>query len=196
MILNNIIHNQHSYINIFIRGFPIYLPIIFIILYFNTKFKYYLNISFGVFIIGLFIPIIKNIFIKPINNLLYSYTNIDNYSIPILGTLTRPIGAKNANFFYYGENNYSYSMGMPSGHSMSAAFISTYTYLYLINKYNYDETKKNKLYNFLILFTLYAMYSRAYIFKVHTIQQTIIGAYLGYLIGIYYYKLIEKLNEN
>lgn len=196
MILNNIIHNQHSYINIFIRGFPIYLPIIFITLYFNTKVKYYLNISFGVFIIGLLIPIIKNIFIKPLNNILYSYTNLNNYSIPIIGTLSRPIGAKNANFFYYGENNYSYSMGMPSGHSMSAAFISTYTYLYLINKYNYDKTKKNKLYNFLILFTLYTMYSRVYIFKVHTIQQTIIGAYLGYLLGIYYYKLIEKFNEN
>lgn len=196
MILNNIIHNQHSYINMFIRGFPIYLPIIFITLYFNTKFKYYLNISFGVFIIGLLIPIIKNIFIKPINNILYSYTNLNNYSIPILGTLTRPIGSKNANFFYYGENNYSYSMGMPSGHSMSASFISTYTYLYLISKYNYDKTKKNTLCNFFILFTLYTMYSRVYIFKVHTIQQTIIGAYLGYLLGIYYYKLVEKINKN
>lgn len=196
MTLYNIIHNQHNYINIFIRGFPIYLPIIFITLYFNTKLKYYLNISFGVFIIGLFIPIIKNIFIKPLNNILYSYTNLNNYSIPIIGTLSRPIGAKNANFFYYGENNYSYSMGMPSGHSMGAAFISTYTYLYLINKYNYDKTKKNTLYNFLILFTLYTMYSRIYIFKVHTIQQTVIGAYLGYLLGIYYYKLVEKINEN
>lgn len=47
-----------------------------------------------------------------------------------------------------------------------------------------------------MLFTLYTMYSRVYIFKVHTIQQTIIGAYLGYLFAIYYYNLTKKLSNN
>ena len=196
MFLNKIIHNQHNYINIFFRGFPIYIPSVFIILYIITKLKYYLNISCGIFITGLFIIFIKNLIVTSLNKILIYYTKINNYSIPLIGTLTRPYGAKNANFFYLDENNYSYSMGMPSGHSMSAVFISTYTYLYLIDKYNYNKTKKNILYNFLMLFTLYTMYSRVYIFKVHTIQQTIIGAYLGYLFAIYYYNLTKKLNNN
>lgn len=196
MILNKIIHNQHNYINIFFRGFPIYIPFLFIILYIKTKLKYYLNISFGIFIIGLLIIFIKSFIIIPLNKILIHYTKINNYSIPLIGTLTRPFGAKNANFFYLGEDNYSYSMGMPSGHSMCASFISTYSYLFLINKYQYTNIQKKLLSNYLIIFSLYTIYSRVYIFKVHTIQQTIIGAYLGYLFAIYYYNLTKKLSNN
>ena len=182
-----IINNQHSYINIFFRGFPIYIPIFFMILYTFTLYKHFLYSSIGISIIGLIVYIIKDYFIYFLNEILYENTNIIDF--PYIGRLTRPFGAINAEFFYKGEDNYSDSLGMPSGHSMTAAFLSIYYYLYLNDTYKYTKRQKNILYNSLLLITIYTMYSRVYIFKVHTIQQTIIGAYLGYLFGIYFYKL-------
>ena len=190
----NIITNQHSYINMFFRSFPISIPLFFILLYTLTNNKYLLYNTVGICIIGLFIPFTKNKIMRPLNNILQYYTNTTDY--PMIGRFTRPDGAKNANFFYNGEDNISYSLGMPSGHSMTAAFISMYFYLYLINSNNYTKKQKKTFSNFLLLFTIYTMYSRVYIFKVHTIQQTIIGAYLGYIFAIYYYKLSEKLIKN
>ncbi len=104
-----------------------------------------------------------------------------------------PYKHKNSGLFYVSEDNYSSSLGMPSGHSISAAFIATYLYLYLIEKYKI-ENPEHTLMPICIIFTLYTMYSRVYIFKVHTIQQTIIGAYLGYILAIYYYKLVKRIN--
>ena len=40
------------------------------------------------------------------------------------------------------------------------------------------------------------MYSRVYIFKVHTYQQTLVGAFLGYIFAIYFYKLSNTINLN
>ncbi len=189
------ITNQHSILNRFFRGFPIYIPSTLLLLYFNYNNNYLLYIIFGFILIGIIVYFLKNLITYPLHKFIIDYTNNSNYYIPLIGNLNRPANSKNANFFYYGENNYSYSLGMPSGHSMSAGFFCTYLYLYLVNKYDYNNIEKNNLYYVLLLFTIYTMYSRIYIFKVHTIQQTIIGAFLGYIYGIYYYKFSEMIDK-
>jgi len=77
----------------------------------------------------------------------------------------------------------SNSYGMPSGHSQFAGAISTYIILH-----NYKNI-------FIVLSSimamLYIMYSRVYE-KFHTVQQTIIGSFIGCIYGYYayeYYKL-------
>lgn len=78
------------------------------------------------------------------------------------------------------------SYGMPSGHSQLAA--STATFLVLLNNDNIFTNEKLKMMiNFLLLsLTLYVMYSRVYE-KYHTVQQTIIGSFIGILIGYQIY---------
>ena len=44
-------------------------------------------------------------------------------------------------------------------------------------------------------YLLFILCIHVYIFLVHTIQQTIIGAFLGYIYGIYYYKFSEMIDK-
>lgn len=73
----------------------------------------------------------------------------------------------------------SNSYGMPSGHSQFAGAVSTYIILH-----NY---KNILIILSSIIWMLYIMYSRVYE-KFHTVQQTIIGSFIGCLLGycVYY----------
>ena len=59
------------------------------------------------------------------------------------------------------------------------------------DKYNMHKDNIN-IFLFSLVFTFYTMYSRVYVFNVHTLQQTILGAYIGYIFGVYYYNFIKK----
>ena len=53
----------------------------------------------------------------------------------ICGTFERPPNAKNCGILYINEKNFSYERGMPSGHSLVAAYLATCLYFYIIDKY-------------------------------------------------------------
>ncbi len=188
----DIINNEHSYLNIFFRGFPLYISIMLFVLYLYSKNNYIFYLLIGIQISAILTFILKNMIFYPIQLLISNFTNQIDY--PFIGRFTRPDGAKNSGLIYISEDNYSYSQGMPSGHSLSAAFISTYFYLVMNEKYNINQDNKN-IFIFSLVFTLYTMYSRVYVFNVHTFQQTVIGAYIGYIFAIYYYNFIKKLNQ-
>ena len=187
----DIIHDEHSYINIFFRSMPFTLPLFIFFIFLYTKHIQLFYLILGSSSIVVITFVLKNFISYPIQQFVSYYT--DEVDYPIIGRLSRPDGAKNSGLFYVSEDNYSSSLGMPSGHSISAAFIATYLYLYLIEKYKIENPEQT-LMPICLIFTLYTMYSRVYIFKVHTIQQTIIGAYLGYILAIYYYKLVKRIN--
>jgi membrane-associated phospholipid phosphatase len=118
-------------------------------------------------LIGLFLisDIITNATLKTIFKFLMS-----NSDFPIIGKGTRPYKNKECGFFTYKNNHFSKSYGMPSGHSQSFSFIST-----LIALHTKDYLKTILLF----LLTCTAMYMRVYVEKCHTIQQTIVGAFIG-----------------
>ena len=117
-----------------------------------------------------------------LNHLTKNYISkplMGNKKFNILGTGTRPKGAKNCGVFK--NNKIAKSYGMPSGHSQGAAIFSTILFLQ-VNEMFLDEIVKLSIQLFLILFTLSVMYSRIR-YGCHTIQQTIIGGGLGVILG-------------
>jgi membrane-associated phospholipid phosphatase len=140
--------------------------------------------------------VIKHLFFQQLYKLLK--TN----SLPLLGIGARPYGAKNCDFIP--DDNKFKSYGMPSGHSQIIWTFGTYIISKLI--YNCYYTVNNPItttqiqiirYILVILSTLfilsimiYVSYSRVYIEGCHTIQQVIVGGFLGVLLGflVYYYE--------
>ena len=104
---------------------------------------------------------------------------------PIIGIGERPKGAKDCGLFLTKKDIPARSYGMPSGHSQSALFFSVYTIHEIINS---SMNQSIKIIGILLLISigLGIMYSRIYL-KCHTIQQVIIGALLGSVLGTLYY---------
>ena len=188
----DIINNEHSFLNVFFRGFPLYISIVMFLLYSYSKNDYLFYLLVGIQIASTLTLIFKYCIFYPIQLFISNFTDTIDY--PLIGRFIRPDGAKNCGLIYISDENYSYSPGMPSGHSLSASFISTYFYLFMNEKYNMNKDN-NSIFVFSLLFTLYTMYSRVYIFNVHTIQQTVVGAYIGYVFAVYYYNFIKKFNQ-
>ena len=92
-----------------------------------------------------------------------------NNNFPIIGKGTRPLPKLK-------------SYGMPSGHSQYMATFSTFLVLLIYNSNTINKNHKIIYYIVLSLMTIYVMYERVYE-KFHTIQQTIVGMFIGILIG-------------
>ena len=136
-----------SMINESFRALPIIGPSSLFLYYYYKKDTLLLYLFFGSLFIILINFIMKDYIFKYIENNInyYNFYTLQN----TLGIFERPPGAKNCGIFYTGENNYSFTRGMPSGHSLLAGYMSTVLYYYLINKYNIK--KKNKQNDILIL---------------------------------------------
>jgi hypothetical protein len=144
----------------FFRSFSFFAVIIsFLGGFFLSNWNYVL---LGIFLIS---DIITNATLKTIFKFL-----MGNRNFPIIGIGLRPYKNKECGFFTSKTNYFSESYGMPSGHSQSFSFIST-----LIALHAKDDLKTILLF----ILTCTAMYMRVYVEKCHTIQQTIIGSFIG-----------------
>ena len=120
------------------------------------------------------------------------YKIIKKDTIPILGRGKRPDGAKYCGCFITESNldGVSNSFGMPSGHSISAASMFAFWYLYF-----QEHTKELKLRRrqqvILGLICAAVIISRVYL-GCHTVQQTIVGTLIGMGLGILGYKIFYK----
>lgn len=129
--------------------------------------------------------ILKNYLFKPI---------LGNTNHIILGLGKRPNGAKNCGYFTNCNAKPSTTYGMPSGHSQSTLFFSTYVILNLLNN---DFNNNIKIFGTLlfILISIGIMYSRVYL-NCHTIQQVIIGGIIGIILGYFYYINEVKIKKS
>ena len=189
----NIFQNQHSFLNVIFRSYPCTLPIVLILIYIFNKNQYITALCIGHYLVQLSVPIYKDAIAYPIGKYFSEKYNIDDF--PIIGRFKRPKGASNCDCFYVDENNISTTQGMPSGHSMLASFASIFIYYYFVNEYNITGEMKFFVFMMFSLFTLYMMYSRV-LMNCHTIQQTIIGALIGFVMGHYYYYYIQNIIRN
>ena len=185
----NIITNEHSLLNAMFRSVPLTVPILLFIIYMYTYNPVLLHLIIGQFVIQLSVPIFKNYLAYPIGIYLTNICKTED--IPIIGRFKRPIGAKNTGCFYVSDDNYSFTQGMPSGHSMIMAFVSVFLYYYLVDLYKFNNTYKNYLFLICMLFILYMMYTRV-LMNAHTLQQTIIGSIIGSILAYYYYIYIKN----
>jgi len=180
----NIITNEHSFLNASFRSVPFSLPIIIILIYFYTNNLIFLYLFLGQYIVQLSTPVFKDIIAYPIGLYLSNKFNTDD--IPIIGRFKRPLGASNTGCFYISPDNLSTTQGMPSGHSMITAFVCIFLYYYIVDYYNIPNTKKIYVLLPCLLITLYMMYTRV-LMNAHTIQQTIVGSFIGIVFAHYYY---------
>lgn len=114
-----------------------------------------------------------------------------NDVLPIFGPGKRPDGANDCGYFSNCPKLPAKSYGFPSGHSQFAGFQCAF----LIRDILYRKTRDGKFKNLnledkisvvvLILLIFAMMYSRVYIEKCHTIQQTIFGAAIGVILGFF-----------
>lgn len=186
----NLIQNEHSLLNMFFRASPCIFPFLLFIFYIFTK-----NILIFYLIIGWFIMgytnefIFKNIIFKSIGNYLSKIFQTNDF--PIIGRFKRPEGAANCDCFYVSPDNYSFTQGMPSGHSMLSGFVAVFIYNFIIDNYNIKSKYKPFILFLTLVFILYTMYSRV-LMNCHTTQQTIFGALIGSICGYYYYIYINN----
>ena len=123
---------------------------------------------------------------KPLSRILYAMFGVKDP--PIIGRGIRPDGASCCGEFYdcddLKKNKLSTSFGMPSGHSQCAWIFSSYfIYLLLQNKKTNNYVKPFQC-SALIVFACLMAYSRVYVEGCHTIQQVIVGAIIGSIIGV------------
>ena len=118
--------------------------------------------------------------------LLHNVSELLNYILKY--TAERILGNKYRFLIGYGRrpSNNLKTYGMPSGHSQAIATFCTFIALY-----NQKNTYKFQIYISLLFSTLYIMFSRVYE-KFHTIQQTIIGALIGFGLAYYSYKIYSE----
>ena len=128
--------------------------------------------------------VFKNYLFKPI---------LKNTHNMIFGLSKRPNGAKNCGYFINCNSKPSTTYGMPSGHSQSTLFFSTYVILNLLNN-NFNNNVKILGTLLFTLISLGIMYSRIYL-NCHTIQQVIIGGIIGILLGYLYYNNEENIKK-
>ena len=190
----NIIQDKSSLLNKFFASTPCTIPLILFALYFNNKSMFIFYLILGWFFMDYIgVNVFKNIICKPIGNYLTNKYNIIDF--PIIGRFKRPEGALNCGCFYLSENNYSTSEGMPSGHSILAAFVAVFMYNYIIDEYNVKHKYRPYIFIIVLCFVLYTMYSRV-LMGCHTIQQTLIGACIGSICAYYYYNYISESIKN
>lgn len=188
----NIFQNQYSLLNSFFRSMPLTLPIFIFIHYYFYKNMQIFYLFCGILIINLFcIPFSKYLFIKLDNHLSFIY-NITEY--PLIGRFKRPDNAMNTGCFYISDTNYTTTSGMPSGHCMLTAFTCMYLYYYLIYNYKISKQKKNIIFFTLLIIVIYMAYTRV-LMNCHTIQQTILGSFIGLMFGHFYYFYIMQNNN-
>lgn len=72
--------------------------------------------------------------------------------------------------------------GMPSGHAQTAFFITVFIYLSL---------KKNNIFYFFLLYSLFICYQRVKT-KYHSLPQVIVGALVGSAFGYFMYQLARE----
>ena len=150
--------------------------------------------SFYLFIIY-FIVSISNHTFKEISKIIYNLLNTK--SLSVLGSGSRPPNANSCAFIL--DNSTATSYGMPSGHSQTAWTFATYFLLKIIkNWYNkYNNNKNISIIDYIwlvvsciLIFSsaIYISYSRVYIEGCHTLQQVIVGGFIGIVSGflIYY----------
>jgi membrane-associated phospholipid phosphatase len=138
---------------------------------------------------------LKHVISVPIFNMFGDY-------IPIFGQGSRPLGASDCGYFNNCPKKLSTSFGFPSGHSQFAGLNSGF----LIRDIIYKNTKDGKFSSLkkkdkmsvilLLLFIPIMMYSRVYIEKCHTLEQTIFGATIGLILGYKSHDLYLYINKN
>tara|TARA_Y100000022_G_scaffold163662_1_gene147381 strand:- start:109 stop:708 length:600 start_codon:yes stop_codon:yes gene_type:complete len=120
------------------------------------------------------------------------YGALKKDTIPILGRGPRPEGAKYCGCFITESNleGVSKSFGMPSGHSITAASMFAFWYLYF--QENTDDVRlRRRQQTILGIIAACVIISRIYL-GCHTIQQTIVGSLIGAGLGILGYKVFYK----
>ena len=126
----------------------------------------------------------------------------NNNSIPILGQGSRPVNAHDCGYFTSCPNKPAKSFGFPSGHSQFAGLQTGF----LIKDLLYNKSSDGKFKSLkskdkisvvlLALFVPIMMYSRVYIEKCHTIEQTIFGALIGLFLGYKSHNVYLYINKN
>jgi membrane-associated phospholipid phosphatase len=113
-----------------------------------------------------------------------------NKKYPIIGIGKRPDGAIDCGLYRSSRKKKcpTTSYGMPSGHSQSALLFSTYNILNLIKNNN----KNPLLYCINVFFALFIPWSRVNA-NVHTVQQTIVGGFLGMIFGYFFFDMKPKI---
>ena len=162
-----------------LRASPAIIFSLGIILYITAKLDIYLILSIVTVIGELINTILKNYVFKPIMK--------GNY-FPVLGYGIRPADSKNSAQF--GDINLppnKNSYGMPSGHSQTTVAFAVFMILTLINHHqSMSNTVKYIIGGIVVLYTVLVLWSRRYL-KCHTIQQIIIGSFIGVAVGYYGY---------
>ena len=175
-----------SYLKGFARAYPFFVP--FFSFFFGIVFQNNLSIYFTFLVIIVDVILITSL--KNISRYIYNLLNIDR--LPILGLGKRPDGAKYCGCFI-DENNIdkiSTSFGMPSGHSIVAMTTCIFWSRYIMD--NYPKSYKRDLSIFLLYsVSLFILFSRIWL-GCHTIQQVIIGSFIGSFIGYEGYELYKK----
>ncbi len=100
----------------------------------------------------------------------------------------------NCGAFINGKKSTSY--GMPSGHSQFASLLTTYIVLNLLNATNRKFPKHDILRGMFVvgavIMGVSVCLSRV-IFGCHTQQQVLIGAFIGMILGTWFYYNEEKI---
>jgi len=130
------------------------------------------NNLFFYYIIGFICDLILNIILK----------SIIQQPRPCFNSKEFELALKNNKRFIYKDGLPYDLFGMPSGHSSSVLFSTTFVYLAL--------RKTNWLYVYLIL-SVITMSQRVY-YNHHTLFQAIIGALVGTGLAYSFYQVVEK----
>ena len=168
----------YLYLDGFTRCYPL-------ILYFYSFLSALINDNFKTFLFGIilvisdcFNHIIKEHMFRPL---------MKNDNIFLLGNGNRPNNI-DSGLFRTGLKSESY--GMPSGHSQVTWLFTTYWILNILGSKR-EKYKKIITIIILILVALIILYSRVYMAKVHTVQQVIIGSFIGIFFGYGAHKLLN-----
>lgn len=140
------------------------------------------KLSFYLFILIILTDISNKGFKKLFQNLYFNYPQLEN----ILGQGKRPKGAINCGCFIDPLNPYqkAVSYGMPSGHSQTLFSVASFLSLYFNNFYKT---------NLLFLLASYGGYTRIRM-GCHSLNQVILGGFIGILFGYFYYFILQKFN--
>lgn len=168
-----------------------------VMVYMNLfSFLIYGNFKWLFIAVSLMIDANINYFLK--HKIAVPLFKIFNDYIPIFGKGTRPEGASDCGYFSSCPSKPAKSFGFPSGHSQFAGIQSGF----LIKDILHNKTKNGKFSSLkmedkisvLILFgfILVMMYSRVYIEKCHTLEQTVFGAAIGLYLGFFSHSIYLK----
>lgn len=166
-------------IDVYLRGFPVINPVIFLFIGLLQKNKFFIKY----FVFSLVVDFLGVKPLKWMSEKIYNLLSVEY--IPVLGLGRRPIGAVSCGIVNDGKPCISF--GMPSGHAMISGFTFMYFYLYINQHFT---SAKNKILLKLLLFivSISVCISRI-LFGCHTVQQVIIGALIGLVFGYKLYSI-------